>query len=777
MLATYACAVGICALSLAAGRLVCWLGGARGWTWLAPGAGLAALLCVATVAVRLPGTAGPRSRPCLPWRSAAWCFPSPPRRRGEPAGRRRANALEAAAVALIVLAAVSVPFAVSGRFGVLGAGINNDLGFHLAWSEALATGQDADALIGEVDPGYPIGPHSVAAALARPFDVLPAFTGFLMAVQVLTALTAFTALRDLRPAWRVAGAAATAPPYMAVSYFGQASYKEPALALLVLVFALSLSQLRPPSSWRAGLVPGLAAVAAVLIFGQNSVAWPLGIVGVWLAAELVVRRREWLPWLRGIAPALLAIAGVLIAGALTNLPRLEDAGWTSSVDGEGDSGPGGNFVGQISPWRVFGGWPSPAFQLPATHDFWVGVATVIAVTTVAYAAVWWTRRRELVLPASVLASLLIYFYARGDLVPYFSAKALVVAAPLIALLAVRAVFAGLPGPERPRSLASLSRTDTARALLGAAFLVVVAWSSLLALGYGRVSEHAHAEELRSLRPLLQGGPTILLDRDDYARWELLDVSMSNLAPYQFEPDLPVSPRPGKPGSPVDFDSLTGEGLDRFRYAVTVRGPYASAPPENWRLVRGTPSFEVWERIGPTPRRATLAEGDAPGAILDCATPDGRELSRLRGVAAVRPTPAVGSPTGWRGPAGAPVEVAHGTAIASPGTAVTQALATSPRALGPLASVLGSALASRARRRHERGYSRCDRTAGAVLAGRLADQRRRSGGGRGSAPAGTAWRDRAQRHARQGGGVTGGLGHYRGAAARRLRALRGLAAAS
>src|SRR2546423_2811224 len=55
MVGMYLSAIAICAAAGAIGQLVCVLGGASGWSWLAPGAGLAALLCLASIGVRLPG--------------------------------------------------------------------------------------------------------------------------------------------------------------------------------------------------------------------------------------------------------------------------------------------------------------------------------------------------------------------------------------------------------------------------------------------------------------------------------------------------------------------------------------------------------------------------------------------------------------------------------------------------------------------------------------------------------------------------------------------------
>jgi hypothetical protein len=652
VLASLACAAVICGLSIGIGRLACRLAGIREWSWLAPGVGLAALLGIATAAVRLPGggwTALAVSvAVALAGLAAGRLVPapdSPQAKATEPA----AAPWEALATSLIVLTALSIPFIANGRFGLLGATINSDPGFHLAWVESLANGSGAHALIAQLDPGYPIGPHSVAATLARPFGSLPALTGFMMAVPVLTALTALAALRRLEPGWRVAAAAATALPYMAVSYYAEGSFKEPVLALLVLTFALSLALLPTPATWRAGLLPGLAAAGCVLVYGRTGLVWPLGIVALWLAAELVVRRRSLRRRLHEIAPALGGAGAVLLIGVVAQVGTLRSTTWTGSIvrEGTGSDGGGGNFPDQISPWRIFGGWPSPDFQLPADHELRVAIATAIALGAVLFAAAWWVRRRELVVPAAVLASLLIYWYARESVQPYLSAKGMVVAAPLIVLLAVRATLESLPGPQRIRELARGSGTVIARATLGLAFLIVIAWSSLLALRFGGVADQARSDELRSLRTFLDDQPTVLLDRDDYARWDLLGVPLANLVPFGYDSDPPLEPRPGKPEAPADFDSLASRDLDRFRFAITVRGPYTSVPPESWRLVRRTPSFDVWERFGLTAPRDVLHEGASPGAILDCSSPAGRDLSGRAGVAAVRPAPVVGLTGGWR----------------------------------------------------------------------------------------------------------------------------------
>jgi hypothetical protein len=101
-------------------------------------------------------------------------------------------------------------------------------------------------------------------------------------------------------------------------------------------------------------------------------------------------------------------------------------------------------------------------------------------------------------------------------------------------------------------------------------------------------------------------------------------------------------------------------LDRFRYAVTVRGPYTSAPPANWRLRRRLALFDIWERHGPTPAREILNEFDRPGAALACAA-TGR---RRRGIAAVRAFPVLGTFGAWR-TAGAVPRLIGGDLVALP----------------------------------------------------------------------------------------------------------------
>ena len=140
-------------------------------------------------------------------------------------------------MAIVVLVVLAIPFAISGRWGLLGVGFNNDLGLHLAWAEWLRSGFGPAP-----DAGYPLGPHGLAVATAAVpgIGLGQAFVGEIVAIGVLTGLTALGGAARARAGRRTLAAAMVAVPYLAASYFAQAAFKETAEALFVLTFAIFL---------------------------------------------------------------------------------------------------------------------------------------------------------------------------------------------------------------------------------------------------------------------------------------------------------------------------------------------------------------------------------------------------------------------------------------------------------------------------------------------------------------------------------------------------------
>jgi hypothetical protein len=676
MVGMYLSAAAICASAGAIGQLVCVLGGASRWSWLAPGAGLAALLCLASIGVRLPGngwTAFALIVVCASGAAAVlW-------RRSALGG----IGLEGLLVGLAVLALTALPFYFNRRFGLLGAGVNDDLGFHLAWADALALGREPVAI-----SGYPLGPHALAAALARPLgSILSAFSGLLVAIPLLTALVALAGLSDLDRPRRIVAGAVVGLPYLAAAYFAEASFKEPLMALLLLTFVLGLHELGERPAWRGGLVPGLAGVGILFVYSFDGIAWPLAAGVAWLAVELASHRRDAGHRLRELGPGVVCAAVVVAVGALVQVGRLVAAYKGVGSPGK-ETGAGGNFFRNISPLTLTGGWNAFEFRLPPESGLRADLLAAVAGLGAIYGAWWWSVRRQLAVPAAIAACLAIYVYTRQTRLPYYSAKALVIAAPLVMLMSSRAVLAGWPRWSMPRLRAGPSLV---RAAAVVAFVAVVGYSSVTQLRYASVGSLAHANELIALRQLLSRGPTIFLSGDDYARWELFGVSFASMDPYgpcrersccegcgtapHVPPGVPHR-KPVLPHTPIDFDTPAPGWLDGFRYAVAARTAYASRPPTTWRILRRGRFYDVWERHGAGPPRSILPqERSSPGAVLDCRAPGVLALSRRAWPAGVRPAPVTGGFTQWR-PLPRDFSVARypGYTLLRPGSTVSQTLA-------------------------------------------------------------------------------------------------------
>ncbi len=211
--------------------------------------------------------------------AAAACWPAdrPP---GAPVATRRGRGPRARGirnragrsgvlVALIVVVVASLPFAFNERNGVLGEGIyTNDQAAQLYWTDWLQHGVGPEP--NAVRFGYPTGPQSVAATVAEATNssLQDAFNGLLLAIPVLTALTALGVMGGLSPARRVIAASLDGLPFLAASFLAQSAFKETAMALLVLAFAVTLRDLaflnRNPD-YGGGAHPRRALVIVVLI--------------------------------------------------------------------------------------------------------------------------------------------------------------------------------------------------------------------------------------------------------------------------------------------------------------------------------------------------------------------------------------------------------------------------------------------------------------------------------------------------------------------------------
>jgi hypothetical protein len=671
MIGTYASAALICAASLLVGRALLSLAGRRTWSWLEPGFGLAAILTVTGVLARAPGHGTSVTLGLLLLLAVAavlvWRLPY------EAPGALRVGL----PVALVVLVALSIPFAVSGRWGLLGVGFNNDLGLHLAWAEWLRSGFGPAP-----DPGYPLGPHGLAVATAAfpGIGLGQAFVGEIVAIGVLTGLTALGALRKLSAGRRLLGATLVALPYLAASYYAQAAFKETAEALFVLTFTLYLTTIhlsagRSPSAvsqvplpdaqqrvkravsgrgtWLTALPPLALAGGIFFSYSFAGIAWPLAILALWSLTQPAVRRalrpRALLRLL--LRPATLATL-IVLAGLAVAATLVGPFGFASSFNKVA----GSNTYGPVSPIEALGIWPTSNYRLDAAGGAQLPVlAGTIAVLALLAGVAWWVRRRELTIPVALAACAVLYLVSLPFSGDYSQAKALMIAAPLAMLVAIRPLLAEFPG-RRAENGTHGPEIGPSAGRLGWALLAVVfvggaAYSSFLVLRDAPVGPAGHGGELRAFLPILHGKPVLYAGQDRYAAYDLLGADTH--VPLVEFPDAAVSANPEKPFdtgdaySPIDFDSFSHGTLERFPYVITGRAAWNSQAPPNFRRVAVTPSYVLWRRTGPTPEdRHVLLEGTEAGARASCAAPEIRVLLASGGRAGLFPGAAIGPKSAW-----------------------------------------------------------------------------------------------------------------------------------
>jgi hypothetical protein len=631
ILETYGAALLIVVGAAVVGHAICIAaGGAQRW-WAAPGVGLASLIIVAAAAIELPGRAVPAVglTAILILGSAAFLW-----RRGQWPGDRVQMI-----AGLVSLIGASLPFLANGRVGLQGVSLDDDTAHFLLFAEGLRSAR-MEHLWG-TGSGYPLGPPSLAAtvssAIGAPLDL--AFCGLLLAIVVITAMVAAGVLGN-RPRWRrIVTGVMCSLAYLAAAYYGEGAFKETVMAVLLLAFVLSLEHLsgaRASLSWRT-LLPAVILVAAgVYTYSYTAIAWFAGTVVIWLLAETASRPRQILSaagWQRVEAAAgsiwlsVLVLVVLLLPVADQIRSFFSSVGFSPASSSAIPATDLGNLIHPLSVYESLGIWWSPDFRLDPVNGFHAG--ELAAVAAVAFGLLWSLRRGQRLLPAVVVTSLIIWWRADATQSPYVAAKALVIVAPLVMALDLRALFSVRP-PERAVRALVLALT--------AALCACAAYSSYLVLHNEPVKETESGRELAAFASRIDDSSVLYLGHDEYAPWELRPAAVAAIDPNVVSQAGPVANRAKPFSGQLDFDSVTASSLDRVAYVITSNSAYASQPPSNFRLVATRRLYALWRRVGPTPPRLTLDPAGAPGAVLDCATPSGRRLSRSHGVASVMAAP-------------------------------------------------------------------------------------------------------------------------------------------
>ncbi len=659
----------IVAASLLLGSAILAIAGLPRHSASVPATGISALLVICGIAVKLPGHAATAA--IAVGVALVGCFVVFGRTRA-PAGSLRIAAIVVVLGAALIAA---IPFAASGRVGILGQGlVNDDMASHLLFTEWISThaGPTPDLIKG----GYPLGPHAIVAATAKVSGAsyVEGFAGLTGAIAVLLALTAYGALRGVRGWLRVPAALLAASPYLAAAYLAQGAFKEPLLGLALLGFALALPPLLPAwsrtsrstrygeesgtFSAAAAIPPGVIAAGTIYNYSFPGLAWLLGAALIWmlvialrerdratsLPAGLRLRER-----LRRARPALLLGIAIPVVCALPEIFRLASF---SSFEAFNPSGTGptvgfGNLRQPLNPLEAFGIWPSGEFRISPANSTTPEIAFYLG-GLLALAAFAWgfgraLARRESALPSALLAATLVYLGALALGTPYTQAKCLAIAAPLIMLMALRGLLsadaiegeeAAVPeGASRwpPRLLRPLA--PLAVALLTLAFGAAAAFSSLLPLRQAAVGPDYHLQEMLRMRPIVDGHNVLFLGRDNFVSWELIgsEVYAPITNHYDVE-EVPALYRATDLNAKFDWDNVPPAVMNRFDWVITTSAAMQSEAPAGFTPRLRTHDFILWHRDHPVGQRRTLFEPINPGAPLDCTDPGASKLRKVDGTA-------------------------------------------------------------------------------------------------------------------------------------------------
>jgi hypothetical protein len=563
VIGTYVTALAVCGASLAVGQATIALCGVRRWSWLSPAVGLALLCAVCWATVRLPGDGVVSALAVLVLTGAALLFL---RGRVEGGGEALRAGLP---VAVLALAAASLPFAVEGHFGILGTGFDPDMSQHLLSADRLAHGASSQLL----NQGYPLGPHAIVVALNKGLGIglVQGFDGLAVAVAILAPLTALAAFAGAPSLWRAAGALVVGLAYMVASYYAQGAFKEAMQALFVLAFVLALREVARSPDWRGvplRFVPtALIAVGSAYAYSYPGLIWLAATGVIWIVAERVLSR------IPATGPAALRAALLaLLAFAVLVGPEVGRMIQFHNFETFNPNGPGlGNLFGQISPAEAFGIWPSGDFRLspgdgavPAL-GYYLGAA--FAAILLVYGLLLCWRRREFAILSGLTAVAGVYLAARVAGTPYTSAKAIVVATPVVALVIL------VPLLRRP---------------VGVLYLLAAGGCSLLAFANAPVGPTSYSPALTSLRPLIASGSTLVL------------ASNRLLNEEQGERFISWELRGGRVC--IGVAGHLGAMPPGVRFVV-AEGLPAKPPFPHLQVRRVAEPYVLWERATPAPGRS------------------------------------------------------------------------------------------------------------------------------------------------------------------------------
>jgi hypothetical protein len=567
-------------------------------------------------------------------------------------GRRRREWRRPPWAGVVSVAAVfavgAVPVVLTGEAGFAGYTQLDDISTFLGIaSYAIDHGHDVatglppstfEAVLGNLRGGYPLGSFIALPAL-QPLvgqDLAWLWQPYLTFVLAVLAMALWALAAPFIRSTRLRALVVflAAQPALLYAYLLQGGVKEVvAAALCATAAAVAAELVREPGRGRLGVPLGVTGAALLCDLNVGAVAY-LGPLAVAVAASALV---AWLPRRRGAAEPAAAsasprrralVVGGLVAIALAAVVPIVLAtsgfisGGTLLLQNSSDIG---NLFHPLDWKQVFGIWPAGDFRngIGEGDSLARVMIAVLAAAAIGGAGVALRRRvpGPLVFAVTVIAALIGLAVFGSS--PWVDSKALAIASPAVALLALVGAGAALES-ERLKLLGVLALAAVAGGVL---------WSNWLAYRDVKLAPRDRLAELATIGERFAGqGPTMINEYEPYgARYFL----------RRLDPEAPAEYRrrvvPLRTGNGLGKDEWAP--LDEFRMPavlvyrtiVTRRSPAEARPPSAYALIWSGRYYDVWQR--PSPARARVLSYSIFGDQLNAgALPPCGLVRRLAGMA-------------------------------------------------------------------------------------------------------------------------------------------------
>jgi hypothetical protein len=467
-----------------------------------------------------------------------------------------------------------------------------------ALSPGLPPGNASGIISSYLSTGYPLGAQSLLAVVSGVLDVHPvvvwqSFIASTAAVGTMAAATLSGRTMDRRLA-AVAGFLAIGSA-LAFQYALQGAIKEIATLAAVLCALAALREAVVASDLRPASLGVIAIPLAAILATFNAAGVPYvgalaaaGLVGCFVVYRLGVRVRVVRSALAGTGAAVVAL-GVLAVPALLTITTFYHTA-SSGYSGSAPTAPAlGPLLRPLPLSEVSGVWLYGDFRLPVPTGT-AGVITVVATVVILLALIPATLHmfslREPGPLMGLVANGLVLAIVYPRVVPYAQAKLLMIASPVVILVALQAFTV-------PRRLDWRLLAGAGAAAIGVAVLA----SDALAYHAWPVAPTARMVALEEVgKRVGDHGPVLDSEFEQFAKYFAMPAGVVDGA----DPGAPEALALREPASEYDHSFDLGEErltfIESFPYIIVRRSPVSSRPPANYRLILTNRYYELWERL-------------------------------------------------------------------------------------------------------------------------------------------------------------------------------------